>query len=426
MYKFWVSIKKEYYQLINDKVGIILMFLLPLLLVLIITIVQDSAFKIVNENKISILIINQDKGEQGKKLIHFIEGSGMFDSELDNIIDEGNIKKELLNRNKLTALLIPEDFSLKLNNNAQNISQIMMTDLGLMENTISQNNLSESPPLNFYYDPILQENYYYSLMNVIYSFLDAIENSLMIESIYSELGLEHKPQKLKDIVLSNKIKINKIPATNENFSVIPNSTQHNVPAWTIFAMFFMVISLGGNIVKERINGSFIRLKTMPTSFSIVLISKMLIYLIVAILQVVLIFSVGVFIFPFMNLPQLVLPSNTFLFIIIVLISSMAAVSYALMIGSVAKTQEQTNGFGAISVIIFAALGGIWVPIFVMPDYMQTLSNLSPLQWCLEGFYILFLKGGNWSELIKIILPLTGFIIICQLITYYKLKIEKII
>jgi len=97
-----------------------------------------------------------------------------------------------------------------------------------------------------------------------------------------------------------------------------------------------------------------------------------------------------------------------------------------MVGSIAKTQEQSNGLGAVSVIIFAALGGIWVPVFIMPDYMQIISNFSPLQWCLEGFYILFLKGGDWYELNKIILTLLVFIIICQFVTYYKLKSEKII
>jgi ABC-2 type transport system permease protein len=31
----------------------------------------------------------------------------------------------------------------------------------------------------------------------------------------------------------------------------PNSVQHNVPAWTLFAIFFIVIPLSINIVKEK-------------------------------------------------------------------------------------------------------------------------------------------------------------------------------
>ena len=147
---------------------------------------------------------------------------------------------------------------------------------------------------------------------------------------------------------------------------------------------------------------------------------------VAFLQVALIFSVGIFLFPLIQLPQLILPSDIIAFGTVVLISGLSAVSYALMIGSIAKTQEQANGFGAVSIIIFAALGGIWVPIFVMPEYLQFISKFSPLHWCLEGFYILFLKGGNFVELFNILIPLFIFIVCCQLIAYLKLRVEKII
>ena len=135
---------------------------------------------------------------------------------------------------------------------------------------------------------------------------------------------------------------------------------------------------------------------------------------------------GIFLFPLINLPQLILPNNILAFCLIIFLSALAAVSYSLMIGSLAKTQEQSNSFGAVSIIIFAALGGILVPTFVMPEYLKIISNFSPMHWCLEGFYILFLKSGNWEQLFKIIFPLIIFIILCQITTYIKLKIEKII
>ena len=97
-----------------------------------------------------------------------------------------------------------------------------------------------------------------------------------------------------------------------------------------------------------------------------------------------------------------------------------------MIGSISKTQEQANGIGAISIIIFAAIGGILFPTFVMPDYLKSISNFSPLYWCLESFYILFLKNGNWQDLMPVFGFLSIVIFTCQIITYIKLKIEKLI
>ena len=425
MNKLIASLKKEALLLWSDKVGLLMMFLMPVLLVFIITIIQDSAYKMVNENKVSIIIANQDEGEHGKKLIKLLSNSGLFDLEQVEIKTTENLKQELLDNNKLTALFIPPSFSKQFDEKAANISQSMTFELGLRDEKPTPLNV-QIVNLDFYHDPILQENYSYSITNVIASFLNLIENELMIASIYNEVGIEGSPEGLKKQMLANRTVINSMAATNSAKMAQPNSTQHNVPAWTIFAMFFMVVSLGSNIVKERINGSFLRLKTMPTNYMLILSSKMLIYMGVAFLQFALIFAIGIFIFPLINLPQLILPSSILAVIITIFVSSLAAVSYALMIGALAKTQEQSNGIGAISIIIFAALGGIWVPTFVMPHYMQVISNFSPMHWSLESFYILFLKDGSWLELLPVLSYLFIFILICQLVTFLKLKLEKLI
>ncbi|MDQ6478033.1 ABC transporter permease [Dyadobacter sp. LHD-138] len=425
MFKVFSSIRKEFLLLVNDKVGLTLMFVMPLLLVFIITIIQDSAYKIVNENEIPMLVVNHDKGQQGDKLLALLQESRLFKIDTLNNLPESDLKKELLAKGKMIALYIPSGFSDGLESKAGEVSHIMMTDLGLEHDSTNLKN-KPMPALSFYRDPVLQENYSASVMGVVQSYMSVIENSMMIERLYADMDFDATSDKLKDKMISNRVKINQVVASNSNSVAVPNSTQHNVPAWTIFAMFFMVVSLGSNIVKERINGSFLRLKTMPTSFMLVMFSKMSVYVVVAVLQVVVTFSAGVYILPKIGLPELTIPDNFPAFAAVVFMSSMAAVSYALLIGAMAHTQEQANGFGAISIIIFGAIGGILVPTFVMPQFMQFASNFSPLHWCLEGFYILFLKGGSWHELKAVMLFLGVFILICQLCTYIKLRIEKII
>jgi len=425
MFKLYSSLRKELLLLINDKVGLALMFVMPLLLVFIITIIQDSAYKMVNENQIPLLVVNRDQGKEGGKLVDLLKKSGLFKIDSQDRIQKESLKSELLSRGKMIALYIPETFSAGLESNAQDVSGILMDDLGLEHDTTARGKVS-MPRLSFYNDPVLQENYSYSVMSVIQSYMSVIENSLMIDRMYANMDIADRSEKLKDKMISNRVGIDQIVASNNNSTAIPNSTQHNVPAWTIFAMFFMVVSLGSNIVKERVNGSFLRLKTMPTTFMVVMFSKMAIYVIVAAFQVALTFSMGVWILPKLGLPRLSVPDNIIATIAVIFISSMAAVSYALMIGAFAKTEQQANGFGAISIIIFGAIGGILVPTFVMPGFMQFFSNFSPLHWCLEGFYVLFLKGGSWQDLRSVFAFLGIFIVFCQLATYFKLRLERII
>lgn len=424
MYKFIISLKKETLLFLNDKVGLALMFGMPVLLVFIITIIQDSVYQIVDTNKISLIVANNDKGELGKKLTVLLDSSGMFEIKEFANLQPMAIEEKITHKQALTAIYIPDDFTQKLQNKSGQLSSIVLTDFGLTTN-IPKGKM-EVPGIQFYHDPVLQENYCSSIIHVLQAHLAIIENTQMIENIYKEMGIDTIPQHLQKNLVENQIQIERINASSGVVDDIPNSTQHNVPAWTIFAMFFMVVSLGTNIVKEKTSGSFLRIKTMPSRFSLVFVSKQVVYGIIAVLQVIVIFSIGYFILPLIGLPPLVLPENIPATILVIFICSFAAVSYALMIGSLANTQDQSNGFGAISVVVFAALGGVWVPTFIMPHYLQIIGSFSPLHWCIESFYVLFLKHGNWNELAIPVLILITFSLLCQLIAFFKIKFEKYI
>ncbi|MDX2361722.1 MAG: ABC transporter permease [Crocinitomicaceae bacterium] len=424
MTKLLASIKKEFLLLINDKVGLLLMYMMPILLVFIITLVQDSTFKLVNENQIEIIVINDDKGPHGDTLIAYLNSSGSFTIDEREGLSQEQIQQTLLDGDEMLAIHIPSEFSADLDIKAMNISIGMLQEFDIIEGTeMSEVQMDE---LILYYDPVLQESFRYSVLSTVYSYLSVLENRLMIEGLYAEMGYVQVPEDMESQFMDNRVEINQVSANTSSNQVIPNSTQHNVPAWSIFAMFFMVISLGGNIVKERLSGSFIRLQTIPASFSLVLISKIVMYVTVALTQLAIIFALGKFVFPLLGLPSLMLPSNILGLIVISFLSAMSAISFAMLVGTYAKTQEQANGFGAIAVIILAAIGGIWVPSFVMPDYLQTIGSISPMHWCLEGYYTLFLKGGDWYLLSPALIFLIIFILACQLLTFIKLKIQNFI
>ena len=423
MRKLQASIVKEFLILINDKVGLLLMYLMPILLVFIITVVQDSTFKLVNENNIELLVINEDDGALGDSLSNLLTTSGLFNIRFEESMDSKEIESLLLNGDELIAVQIPFDFSENLELKAATLSSNMLVQFGLLD-SIQQNHDLKASQLNLFYDPVLQENFRFSIVSSIKAYINAIENQLVIRSLYQSLGMDASNNAFMQELAMNKTAVIQKSASSTSGEIIPNSTQHNVPAWSIFAMFFMVISLGGNVVKERLSGSFVRLQTIPSSFLLVLVSKVIIYLGVALSQLALIFTIGKFVFPLIGLPELELPSNISGLIAVSTLSGLAAISFALLIGTYAKTQEQANGFGAISVIILAAIGGIWVPTFVMPHYLQVIGMVSPLHWCLEGFYTLFLKGGDWYLLYPTFLFLIIFIFACQSLVVLKLKVQN--
>ena len=53
-------------------------------------------------------------------------------------------------------------------------------------------------------------------------------------------------------------------------------------------------------------------------------------------------------------------------------------------------------------------------------------KLSPLHWCLEAFYGLFLEGGKLKDVLLNILPLLGITLLIQMVTLYALKRKNLI
>jgi len=411
----------------RDKVGLIMMFAMPVLLALVITAVQNSTFELVNHNQIKLLLCNKDTGEASTQLYRAIEKTGMFTViPVDTATNPEQVASLMHTNDALVAVIIPYGFSGQINTTANNISHDALKNFDLQKDGSKAHNTKNVYPLTLYYHPALQGSFRESMNGTLKGALQLVENKQIVRTLYAALNEKEIPDSLEQEMLNNQVPVNQIPISRNGSRNIPNATQHNIPAWTIFAMFFIVISLGSSVVREKLSGSFVRLKTLPTSYIVALLSKQITYLAVTIIQAAVIFSIGSWLFPHIGLPALNLPSDMVGLLIVSLICGWCAVSYAICIGVFAETQEQANGFGAVSILILAALGGLLVPSFAMPDAFKNILKLSPLHWGLEAYYGLFLEGGKLKDVLMNILPLFGITIIIQLLTLYGLNKKNLV
>jgi ABC-2 type transport system permease protein len=426
MYKLLATIRKDVRVMARDRVGLLFMFGLPILLVVIVTSIQNSTFELMNKNTVPLLLCNRDTGVASHQFIQAVEQVGLFNILTASGTDS-SIRTRVQQKDAMLALVIPANFSARVEARAKMVAGKAMTSFGLEDSTNKRAVYDTGAmPIALYYHPILQASFRRSAEGALYSALQVVESKHILENLYFSLNEKPLPDSLESALLNNQTTIEEYPVSRDRTRTIPNASQHNVPAWTVFAMFFVVLSLGSGIVREKVNGSFVRLKTLPTSYLVAILSKQVTYVTVTMVQAAIIFSIGVWLFPVIGLPTLHFPKDWAALILVTFLCGWCAVSYAICIGVFARTEEQATGFGAISIVILAAIGGLMVPSFAMPGSFRLASSISPLHWGLEAYYGLFLEGGGFPTIWANILPLVLIIAGLQGLSFWGLKRKNLI
>lgn len=188
-------------------------------------------------------------------------------------------------------------------------------------------------------------------------------------------------------------------------SAAPSAVQQSVPAWLVFAIFFVSIPFSNTFIRERQLGVQRRLATIDVGPVTQFLGKLIPYFMVNQIQVVLMLAAGVFLVPLLGGQALQLNGSPFALVLLSAAVSLAALGLALLIAVTARTSEQATMASGLGAIVLAALGGIMIPKFVMPEGMQAIADLSPMAWGLDGFLGLLLRGGGvadiWPELAKL-------------------------
>ncbi len=405
MLKLFSCISKETKLLYRDPAGLAILFLLPVVMVFIITIIQDSALHSLSNQPMEVLIVDNDQQLLGHDLTKELNESRIF-------APRQPLKNEFQNEAELINEVKKGKFKIAVIIDSGSTDILRQTAVNFIETSFfSDSNSIQLPKrkIRTYFDPTIQFTFKNSLAAII---------EALVQRTQSEIITNAMAQKLKEFLpMEGEIKFPKsTPIELEqdyasDSTIRPNSVQHNVPAWSIFAMFFIVIPLGTNLVREKESGIIRRLFTLPNAFLPSLFSKLFVYTVVGFLQFILMFLIGIYILPKVGLPELQIGDNFFLLALMSVVCAVAGVSFGLMIGSLASSHEQSASFGSIIVVIMAAMGGIWVPSFVMPPIFKLISSFSPMNWALNGFYDILLRDAGLHSISGYLVKLLIFALI---------------
>ena len=386
-----------------------LIFIMPLALVIVMALVQDAPFRDYQEIKLEVLFIDEDQDSLSAKVMEAFQASPNVvlvqkhdTTEAKKLVQAGKFK---------AAIVVPKSASADLRRKTKQLITSVFSNFGFPAEIDS----TQLPAINIkiFFDPAIKSNYKQALSGSVEKIAATVQTEWVLDELQQQLseGKEEAPKKIA-IDVSKIMRVDqRFASENKYQGLMLNSVQHNVPAWTMFAMFFILYPLAGNFIKEREEGSMLRLRLISGSQWPVISGKFGFYFLICLVQFLLMIAVGIYIMPLLGLTKLVLGSNPLGILITACSVAMAATGYGVLIAVYFRTAQQALSFGSVSVVILSAIGGVWVPIYVMPEILQTVSRFSPMSWGLESFNDLFLRQASIRAILPNVLRLVGFALV---------------
>jgi len=353
-------VKKEMLILLRDRQTILLLFLMPVALIFFLSLAMEGVWadKLTGK-KIQLIIENESNSPKANLLAEKIKSNKLVQPvarprgmEDDKIFAEGRAN---------AVVTIPKGF-----------------DEGDM-------------PVEMYFDPVTDAGYKIATRALI--------TSLTVEVV---MGIDNMEAVIAGLLVE-KTKPNK---------EFPTPLQQNVPAYAIFAMFFIAIPMSIGFLKEKNDGTLQRLFTYSVSPSVITLGKIIPYYVINIIQFVLMLCVGVFVAPYLIGTPFQTGTHLWHLIPITLVVAAATTGFGVLIATLARTLEQTSTLAATGAILMGVFGGIMMPHVLMPLMMKKLAMISPMYWAHQAYLDIFLRDAAFVTILPKLIVLTLFAGIC--------------
>ncbi|MBK7895758.1 MAG: ABC transporter permease [Anaerolineaceae bacterium] len=403
--KIWTIAWKDTLIRFRDRNALILMLLAPLVLSAII----GSAFggfisgsDPVPFDAIPVLVVNQDDGEQGAQFLEILTSDDLAELlTVTEMADLASAREQVQLGEARAAILIPDTFSSSVEGGVD------------VETAVSQ--------IQFYADPgaTLTPNIVRGVVTQIVNGFNtaAISVDLTVNQLTEQapiLGPEMANlgtalnSELGSTIGQNQLSLslNDVSVGEEEESLGDISPfAFFAPSMGILFLMFSMVDGTRSILDEQKGGTLDRLVSTPTSSLEILLGKIGGVFLTGALQFV------VFVIASSLLFSLSWGSSPLGLALMVLAVVLAFTSLGAFIAAFAKDANQANIIGSVVTLVFAALGGNFVPAQNFPPFLEQLSKISINRWALDGFSDLTLLGLGLNDVLLEVGVLLGLSVV---------------
>jgi ABC-2 type transport system permease protein len=181
-----------------------------------------------------------------------------------------------------------------------------------------------------------------------------------------------------------------------------NSYSHSFCGMTVQYLLFWGMESGLLILRERRRGLWRRLRTTPVPLSILLISRAMSMGLIAALQVLITFTFGWLVF------DVTIAGCFSTFLLTIIAISFLAAATGLLVATLGGTEARSRSLCILMILGLSMLGGLWLPSFLMPGWVQQIGEFLPTTWAMRLLDGVVWQGHDFVESATALAAVSGF------------------
>ena len=191
-----------------------------------------------------------------------------------------------------------------------------------------------------------------------------------------------------------------------------------LPAYLTMFLFFAAALSAEAIARERQSHTLERLMSNGTRRESVIVGKFVGTAFRGMAQLGVMWTVGIAAF------GIDLGASPGAVIVISVLMALASATFGVMLASFANNVQAASAAGVLLSLVLAPIGGCWWPLFITPQWMQSLAKLTPHGWANGGFNKLMLFGAEFGDVTQEMAALVGFGVVFMVVALWRFRMSS--
>ncbi len=339
---------KDWRLFLADRRAAILCFLTPIVLASAFGMIFDHPERRLAHSKSSLIVVVEDDSPFAQTIVADLQHSEQLDIRT---ADRATAESEINKRSADVAVILPEGFS-------------RMVSLRVRS--------GEKPAVVMLHHPLAE--------------LEA----RWVEGVFTEIAMRRaareflEPLGMDASTIDRPFSVERRPIPSHSDHPF-NSLSHSFSGMTLQYLLFWGMECGLLLLRERQRGIWARIRTSPASLTSALIGRACATAAIASLQIAATFGFGYIVF------GVTITGSVAAFLLLAAAMCLLSAAFGLLVASLGQTEASARSIFIVVILAVSMLGGLWLPAFLLPKWVQNASLALPTSWAMRG-----LDGVTWQ------------------------------